>query len=156
MSSIGILTCPNTDAIAKLRISSITFKVLTIPLSFVNSSQLTVKTRHWLCIFQTVKNIFFILLASSIHSTRFILKTFLGKVKNLLFKIGSEYKIYQLKAVVFTHYIFLDFFFRCCGYTYGEFLGIYGDNPRLNDFLVENTLSYLYNINFSALKVKCF
>ena len=33
---------------------------------------------------------------------------------------------------------------------------MYGDNPQLNDLLVENTLSYLYNINFSTLRVKSF
>ena len=41
-------------------------------------------------------------------------------------------------------------------YTGSGFLSIYGDNPRLNDLLVENTLSYLCNINFSALRVKYF
>ena len=33
---------------------------------------------------------------------------------------------------------------------------IYVDNPLLNEFIVENTLSYLYNIGFSALRIKCF
>ena len=48
----------------------------------------------------------------------------------------------------------LYFIFRCRGYTYNEFLNIYVDNPHLNDFLVENTLSYLYNINFSVIQIK--
>jgi len=36
-----------------------------------------------------------------------------------------------------------------------EFLTIYVDISRLNDFLVENTLSYVYNIDFSALRRGC-
>ena len=35
-------------------------------------------------------------------------------------------------------------------------MSIDDENPRLKDFLVENTLSYLYNINSSAVRVKSF
>ena len=75
-------------------------------LIIVNSSPSTVNLGHWLYIFQTAKNIR--LFSSSWHSV-LALKTFLSKVKNLLFKIGSQYKIYQPKVVVFMHYyIFFD------------------------------------------------
>ena len=43
------------------------------------------------------------------HCKRLASKTFLNKVKNLLLKIGSEYKIYQPKAMVFMHYYILFF-----------------------------------------------
>ena len=42
-------------------------------------------------------------------STHLIIRIFLSKVENLLFKIGSEYKISQLKAVVPTHYYIVFF-----------------------------------------------
>jgi hypothetical protein len=123
-------------------------------LIIVNSGPSTVKTGRWLSIFQTAKNIeYFILFPYRKLSVCLTLKNFLSKVENLLLKIGNEYKIYQPKAVIFMHYnIFIRY--RWC--TYSEFLSIYGDNPRLNDFLVQNTLPYLYNINFSAVRVKYF
>ena len=46
------------------------------------------------------------------------------------------------------------FYFSMCEYTYSEFLSIYGDNSRMNDFLVDNASSHLCNINFSALGLK--
>ena len=52
---------------------------------------------------------FLILLAYRIHSTYLTLKTFFGKVENLLFKIGSKYKIHKLKVAVFNHDFILFF-----------------------------------------------
>ena len=76
----------------------------------VNISQSTVKTGHWLYIFQTVKNIeFWILFAYLMQSTRLTSRNFLKKVKNLILKKGSEYMIYQPKASVFMHCYILFF-----------------------------------------------
>ena len=46
--------------------------------------------------------------------------------------------------------------FYVLGILYCEFLSIYIDNPRLDVFIVENTLFYLYNMDFRALKWKWF
>ena len=69
------------------------------------------------------------------HYTDLPSKTSLKELGNQIFKIGSEYKIYQPKAFVFMHY---HIFFRCRNYTYNEYLKIYIDNPRFYEFIIEN------------------
>ena len=124
-------------------------------LIIVNSSPSSVKTGHWLCIFQTRSNIeFFDPLGLPYTFYTPHIKNFLEQSGKSI--IQNRKRVQDLSTKSCGFHALLYFIFRSRGHTYMEFIKIYGDNPRLNDFLVENTLSYLYNINFGALKVKCF
>ena len=73
------------------------------------------------------------------------------KSRNAYFQISLT--IFKLLTLPLSLLIVID---GCRGYIYSEFLSIHGGNSRLNGFLVKNILSYQYNINFSAVSVKCF
>ena len=114
-------------------------------LIIVNSKLSTVKTGNWLSFKQWRILNFFIFLAYLMPSKHLTLKTSLRKVENLLFKSGSEYEISN---------IIISYLFDVADIPTVNFLVFYGGNRWLNDCIVENTLFYLYNINFSALRGK--
>ena len=76
-------------------------------------------------------------------------------LQRFLDQIGSDYKIYRPKVVVFRQYYIL-FFDVVAILNFSLIFHIYVDNPRLIDFIVENTLSFQYSSNSSAQKIKCF
>ena len=121
----------------------------------VNSSPSTVQTGHWLCIYQTAKNIeFFDPLGLPYAFYTPHIKNYLeGSGKTI---IQNRMRVQDLSTKSCGFHALLYFIFRCRDYTFSEFLNIYVHSPRLNDFLVENTLSDLYSIDFSALRIKCF
>ena len=123
-------------------------------LIIVNSSPSTVLTGHWLCIFQTMKTIEFFdpLGLPYTFYTPHISNYIESSGKTI---IQNRKRVQDLTTKSCGFHALLYFVFRCRGYTYKQFLHIYVDNPRLNDFLVENILSDLYGIDFSALRVKC-
>ena len=69
--------------------------------------------------------------------------------------IQNQRRVQDLTTMTCGFHALLFFMFRCRGYTYKQFLNIYVDLPRLNDFLVENILTSVFNIDFSALRIKC-
>ena len=69
--------------------------------------------------------------------------------------IQNRKRVQDLSAKSYGLHALLYFIFRCRGYTYNEYLNVYVDNPRVNDLIAENILSYIYTIDFSALKIKC-
>ena len=119
-----------------------------------NSSPTTAKTGHWLCIFETAKKTKF----WSSWPTVCILHASHQKLS------WDKGKIYYSKLEVSTRFInqklwcsyTIIIYFPSHRYTCSGFLSIYVVNSRLNDFLVEHSFSYLYNIDFSHLKGKCF
>jgi len=123
-------------------------------LIIVNSSPSTLKTGHWLCIFQTAKNIeFFDPLGLSY-------KFYVPYISNFIESSGktiiqNQRRVQDLTTKTCGFHALLFFMFRCRGYTYKQFLNIYVDLPQLNDFLVENILTSVFNIDFSALRIKC-
>ena len=122
----------------------------------VNSSPSNIRnTGHWLCIFQTTKTIeFFDPLGFPYTFYGVHIKTYIESSGKPI--IQNRKRVQDLSTKSCGFHALLYFVFRCRGYTYKQFLNIYVDNPRLNDFMVENILSDLYNIDFSALRVKCF
>ena len=65
---------------------------------------------QWLCIIQTANNNeLSVFLSYRVLFTCLTFKNFFSKVKNLLFKIGNEYKFYQPKAAGSVHYYILLF-----------------------------------------------
>jgi hypothetical protein len=123
-------------------------------LIIVNSSPSTLKTGHWLFIFKTVKNIevFDPLGLSYKFYTPHTNNFFESSGKTI---IQHQRKVHYLTTKTCGFHALLFFMFRSRGNTYKQFLSIYVDFPRLNDFLVENMLSKVFNIDFSALRTKC-
>jgi hypothetical protein len=122
-------------------------------LIIVNSSPSTVKTEHWLCIFPTRKNIEY----SDPLGLPYTFYT--PHIKNFLEQSGKSIienwkRVQDLSTKSCDFHALLYLIFRRRGHTYMKFLRIYCEIPRLNDFLVKNTISYIYNINFRTLKVK--
>ena len=103
-------------------------------LIIVNSIPSNVKTGHWLCIFQTAKNIeCFDPLGLPSFYTLYINSFIESSGKTII----QNQKIVQdltTKSPGFN--ALLCFIFRCRGYTYNEILNTYIDNHRFNSFLV--------------------
>ena len=76
------------------------------------------------------------------------------------FSNSKEYRIFDPFGLQYAFYTPpINSFIENSGKTFiksnNEFLNIYVDNPRLKNFLAKNKPSYLYNIDFSALRIKC-
>ena len=121
----------------------------------VDSSPSSIKTGNWLYIFQTSKTIeFFSPLGLSYTFYTSHINNYIESSEKTI--IQNQKKVQDLTTKSCGFNTPLYFAFRCRGYTYKQFLNIYVDNSRLNDFIVENILSDLYDIDFSALRIKCF
>ena len=118
----------------------------------VNSCQSTLKTGNWLCIFQTAKNIgFFDRFGLQCTSYTPQIKNFIEQSRKFIIQNWMRVQDLSTKSSGFHEPLyFIRILFYCI------FLSSFVDNTRLNDFIVENTLSYLYNIDFRALRINCF
>jgi hypothetical protein len=108
-------------------------------LIIVNSSPLTLKTGHWLCIFQRVKNIEFC------DPLGLSYKFYIPHINNFIQSNGktivqNQRRVQDLSTKTCGFHALLFFMFICRGYTYNQFPSFDVDFPRLNDFLVENIL----------------
>lgn len=120
----------------------------------VNSATSDVKNGHWLCIYpQKECTEFFDPLGFSYTLYTPDIKKFLEDRRVRIVQNSKQVQDYSTKSCGF--HAILYFIFRCRGYSFKEFLHIYSDLPVYNDFLVENILTYMYNVDFSALRLDC-
>ena len=155
MYLIWILICPNSNHIVYSRISWSIFKVLSTPLSLLIAG---FPLQRWYICYASFKEWWIFEVFDPVNLPyvfyRHHIKKFLEQSGKYTIKNRTWAQDLSAKGCAFCALLY--FIFWCRGCTYSKFLSKYGEKPRLNHLPVRNTLSYLYDLNIKALRVKCF